>query len=270
MGQLTKESSIVEIKSYFNNIHDLLNQDNNFPVSLDDVWPLVYVAKCKAVEALKNNSSFIQHIDYQVLNQTVENPKGGRPRGEYWLSVPCLEFFIARKKREVFEVYRQVFHASMDKAIEDKKQEEENTLDTSKVRLINHITNMQISDKDKVVLIQKLMADDIKRPDLKQQDKTSTPILMGEGEVYSATKLLKMLNIGMDIYTFNNLMQLYGYMVKEDGNVRAKMFNVLTEKGLKYGVNADHPYFKGGTYPKYYRGSFNELVDLLIAKWRCE
>ena len=26
------------------------------------------------------------------------------------LSVPCLEFFIARKVRQVFEVYRQVFH----------------------------------------------------------------------------------------------------------------------------------------------------------------
>ena len=26
------------------------------------------------------------------------------------LSVPCLEFFIARKVRSVFEVYRQVFH----------------------------------------------------------------------------------------------------------------------------------------------------------------
>ena len=26
------------------------------------------------------------------------------------LSVPCLEFFIARKVRPVFEVYRQVFH----------------------------------------------------------------------------------------------------------------------------------------------------------------
>lgn len=28
----------------------------------------------------------------------------------YMLSVPCLEFFIARKVRPVFEVYRKVFH----------------------------------------------------------------------------------------------------------------------------------------------------------------
>ena len=35
---------------------------------------------------------------------------GGRPQNTYMLSVPCLEFFIARKVRPVFEVYRQVFH----------------------------------------------------------------------------------------------------------------------------------------------------------------
>ena len=30
------------------------------------------------------------------------------------LSVPCLEFFIARKVRPVFEVYRKVFHKVVD------------------------------------------------------------------------------------------------------------------------------------------------------------
>lgn len=34
----------------------------------------------------------------------------GRPQNTYMLSVPCLEFFIARRVRPVFEVYRQVFH----------------------------------------------------------------------------------------------------------------------------------------------------------------
>lgn len=37
-------------------------------------------------------------------------PQGGRPTNVYMLSVPCLEFFIARKVRPVFEVYRKVFH----------------------------------------------------------------------------------------------------------------------------------------------------------------
>nr|DAF71380.1 MAG TPA: hypothetical protein [Caudoviricetes sp.] len=34
----------------------------------------------------------------------------GRPQNTYMLSIPCLEYLIARKVRPVFEVYRQVFH----------------------------------------------------------------------------------------------------------------------------------------------------------------
>lgn len=63
---------------------------------------------------------FLQNVDYQVLAQNGENSevlaqnggkaRNGRPIEIYMLSVPCLEFFIARKVRPVFEVYRQVFH----------------------------------------------------------------------------------------------------------------------------------------------------------------
>lgn len=91
-----------------------------FPVNLDDVWPLVYSAKEKAVRALKSNDLFLQNVDYQVLAQNGEKSgvlaqnggkvRNGRPTEIYMLSVPCLEFFIARKVRPVFEVYRQVFH----------------------------------------------------------------------------------------------------------------------------------------------------------------
>ena len=38
----------------------------------------------------------------------------GRPTQVFMLSVPCLEFFIARKVRPVFEVYRKVFHKVVD------------------------------------------------------------------------------------------------------------------------------------------------------------
>ena len=73
---------------------------------------------------------FVEGIDYQVFTPNgqktdgvfAQNGKksddaqddgrnvGGRPQNTYMLSVPCLEFFIARKVRPVFEVYRQVFH----------------------------------------------------------------------------------------------------------------------------------------------------------------
>ncbi len=138
--QLTKQSTGQEIKAYFEEVLRLSRDSEEFPVNLDDVWPLVYSRKDKAVRALQSNDLFMQNVDYQVLPQNGENsgvlaqngeqdgyhsnllPKNGEQDGKrakqwggnnqvtYMLSVPCLEFFIARKVRPVFEVYRQVFH----------------------------------------------------------------------------------------------------------------------------------------------------------------
>ena len=105
---LSKESSESEIKAYFNAILKLSRCDNEFPVNLDEVWMLAYSQKSDAVKALQKN--FIESIDYQVLRQNPQNLFGGRPTTNYYLTVPCLEFLIARKIRLVFEVYRQVFH----------------------------------------------------------------------------------------------------------------------------------------------------------------
>lgn len=118
--QLTKQSTAQDIKAYFEEVLKLSRDSEEFPVNLDDVWPLVFGRKEEAVRALKNDKLFVENIDYQVLRKNAENhdsftqrsakPQGGRPTNIYMLSVPCLEFFIARKVRPVFEVYRKVFH----------------------------------------------------------------------------------------------------------------------------------------------------------------
>lgn len=118
--QLTKQSTAQDIKAYFEEVLKLSKDSKEFPVNLDEVWPLVFGRKEEAVRALKNDRLFVENIDYQVLRKNAENPdsftqrsakpQGGRPTNIYMLSVPCLEFFIARKVRPVFEVYRQVFH----------------------------------------------------------------------------------------------------------------------------------------------------------------
>lgn len=118
--QLTKQSTAQEIKAYFEEVLKLSKDSKEFPVNLDDVWPLVYSRKDKAVRALQSNDLFLQNVDYQVSPQNGGNSEvlaqnggkvpNGRPTEIYMISVPCLEFFIARKVRPVFEVYRQVFH----------------------------------------------------------------------------------------------------------------------------------------------------------------
>lgn len=107
---LSKQSNDSDIKRYFESVLKLSDAGNEFPVELDLVWMLVYGRKEEAVRALTQDQQFIENVDYQVLRKIAENPKGGRPSNEYRLTISCMEFFIARKVRPVFEVYRQVFH----------------------------------------------------------------------------------------------------------------------------------------------------------------
>lgn len=104
------------IKNYFQYIFTLAKSGEQYPVDLEDVYYLVYNKKSDAVDALKKGDMFMQDVDYQVLRQNPQNLFGGRPKDVYKLSIPCLEFFIARKVRPVFEVYRQVFHQVPDVA----------------------------------------------------------------------------------------------------------------------------------------------------------
>ncbi len=112
--QLTKQSTDQEIKAYFEEVLRMSRDSEDFPVNLDDVWPLVFGRKQEAVRALKNDKLFVENIDFQPLRKDAQRSDNGQFNGcdkvTYMLSVPCLEFFIARKVRPVFEVYRQVFH----------------------------------------------------------------------------------------------------------------------------------------------------------------
>lgn len=105
---LSLSSSTEEIKRYFKAILELSKSNLSYPVDLDSCWMLCYSAKDKAVRALKEN--FIENIDYQPLAQNGERTRGGQNKIDYHLSVSCLEYFIARKVRPVFDVYREVFH----------------------------------------------------------------------------------------------------------------------------------------------------------------
>lgn len=115
---LTPEScSTTTIKNYFQYIFTLAKSGEQYPVNLEDVYYLAYSRKDHAIDALKKDEVFMQDVDYQVFPQIRENLFGGRPKDVYKLSIQCLEYFIARKVRPVFEVYRQVFHAVPDVAM---------------------------------------------------------------------------------------------------------------------------------------------------------
>jgi hypothetical protein len=107
---LQKSSSQEQMKTYFEKVFELKQTGKDFPVNLDEVWPLVYTRKQEAIRALKE--MFFENIDYQTLRRNAQ--RGAASPIDYYLSLQCMEFFIARKERAVFEIYRQVFHKAIE------------------------------------------------------------------------------------------------------------------------------------------------------------
>lgn len=245
---LSKESSESEIKRYFNAVLELSKSDNEFPINLDEVWMLVYGRKEEAVRALTLNEQFIENVDYQVLRKNAENSNGGRPTNEYKLTLSCMEFFIARKVRPVFEVYRQVFHKVAKHELSRKElalmvlQAEE-----EKERLLlenNHLSetvNLQTEELQKA-------APKVNYYDTHLQSVntlTSTQVAKQIGMV--AEKLHKKLNEAGIIFYQSGQWLLYSpysawklhdtrtnAFTRSDGSTGTNSYTVWTEKGRRF------------------------------------
>ena len=126
--QLTKTSTSDELRNYFNAVLTIAKNNEKYPINLDEVWMLVYARRDIAVRELKK--SFIEGEDYitknDLLRQNEEQDEkrkwGGSNKIIYHLTLSCLEYFIARKVRPVFEVYRQVFHKTAQQQQEIQQQ----------------------------------------------------------------------------------------------------------------------------------------------------
>lgn len=134
--QLSKSSTEEQLKQYFMGIVELNKSSEEFPINLDDIWPIAYNRKEEAVRALTSEGSgFIQDIDYQFLRRNAEqneqsldfcsaemrskkDGRGGHNKVTYFLSVSCAEYLIVRKCRPVFEVYRRVFHQVVNNGVD--------------------------------------------------------------------------------------------------------------------------------------------------------
>lgn len=265
MTQLTKNSTSSDVKLYFEQVLTLSSSNEEFPVNIDDVWPLVYSQKSKALQTLKNSGLFMQDADYKFLTQMVENPKGGRPTEIIMISLSCLEYLIARKKREVFEVYRQVFH----KAMTPTMSESDALIDT-----IQHIISLPVENRVKSDLIKRINQPGSKAlPDYRNTELypatigakgEPVPIDEDSGPVRSsATKLLRRHKAPISTNEFNDILCRMGYL--ERRRVGWKSYCVVIGDGCLYGCNVPNPYYKDQTTPMYWEDSFYELLTIVLS-----
>lgn len=259
---LSKESSESEIKAYFNAVLKLSQSDNEFPINLDEVWMLVYPRKDHAVRELVDGSQFIEGVDYQVFLKNGENPKGGRPTNEYRLTISCMEFFIARKVRPVFEVYRKVFHKTAQKVITGEfsanKQNRELSTVRDKIAVAKFLSSfLNLNDNSKL-LIAKSIADPFGLP---------TPdYTQSHGILKSATELLRLRKSQVSAREFNTIAIEQGYLCeleRKSSHGQKKIFKSITEKGLAFGENQVNPNNPKSTQPLWYERKFDELLLLL-------
>lgn len=249
--QLTKSSTSNEIKDYFNAVLMLSKQKEEYPVNLDEVWPIVYSEKSKAVRALREN--FIEDVDFTTVAQ---NGEGGKfASTDYFLSVSCMEFFIARKVRVVFEVYRQVFHhtANNQKMVSSSPLVEVKT----KIATADWLAKfLRLNDSSKLALA-KTIADPLGLP---TPDYTES-----KDQLLSATELLKRVGSSLSAQSFNMKMKAKGFIteLERQSHKGVKRFKSLTDSGLQFGENQVNPNNPKETQPLYYAHRFDDLLSML-------
>lgn len=258
---LTKESVSSDIERYFRGVLALDQQDKVFSVNLDDVWRLAYNRKDAAVRALKAN--FIENVDYLTLPQNVERSEDGTfisSGTDYYLTSACLEYFVARKVRPVFEVYRRVFHHAVAQVQQQPSLQEQIQANLTfadwaiKTLNINEASKLGWAKKisDKFGLAAEL-------PDAVNAG-TEKPI------THAATDLLKSHNVGISAQAFNRMLELKGvvkHATRPGKRGKVHSWYVITPAFDKYGQNQQDPKFQQQTQIRWYDATFMELLTIV-------
>lgn len=251
---LTKTSNPSDIERYFRGILELDKQNKEFSVNLDDVWQLCYAEKGKAVRALKSN--FIENVDFIVIAQNGKNPDGGRPTDDYYLTSACLEYFVARKVRPVFEVYRRVFH----KVASGEMTEIEKT--QQKIIYANWVVGfLNLNEASKLRIAQEIGKDTGMAGLLPQGINAGTEY----PTLHAAKDLLKENNIPLTSVAFNRILMKKGVIHEATRPSRDKnkswKWKVLNKGFEGFGQNIQDPNFQSQTQIKWYDNRFRALLS---------
>ncbi len=258
---LTLQSSNEELKAYFEAVCKIVDSNSDeFPINLDEVWPLAYAEKGAAVRALKNG--FIEDVDYKTIDSLAKREIGSTRTTDYYITVSCLEYLIARKHREVFEIYRRVFHAA-------RKGELMPTSSHDNPQLQFVQTQLYLAD----ALADRLRLNDASRLGMYQSIAEPYRLAIpqyveSKGVTKSLKDLLAEMHSPYSAIKFNQMLVEQGYleiMTRPTSGGAVKKFKNITEKGLPYGKNLESPKNQKETQPHWYADKFIELYRAVTA-----
>lgn len=259
---LTKESVPSDIERYFRGVLELDQQDKVFSVNLDDVWQLAYSERGKAVRALKAN--FIENVDFLPIARDGKRSNDGKFAGggtDYYLTSACLEYFVARKVRPVFEVYRRVFHH-----VANNIQQQQATLNEQIQANLTFadwtIKTLNLNDASKIAWAKKIsdkfgLAAEL--PSVVNAG-TANPVL------HAASDLLKERNVGISAQAFNRMLELKGVVRKATRPGRfgkTHKWFVINPDYDRFGQNQQDPKYQQQTQARWYDNLFDELLGIV-------
>jgi len=255
---LTKESSDNEIELYFREMLRRSRTGIEFPFDFNEVWMLAYNDKRSAVHELKDK--FLQGIDYQTVRKKVQssNVAGYTYADSYMLTSSCLEYFVARKVRPVFEVYRRVFHkvASGEMTQIEKTQQ--------KILYADWVVKfLNLNEASKLRIAQEIGKDTGMVGFLPQGINAGTE----HPTLHAAKDLLKENNIPLSSAALNKVLMKKGVIHEATRPSRDKnkpwKWKVLNEGYDYYGQNVQDPNFQSQTQIKWYDNRFMEMLEKL-------
>ena len=255
---LTKESVPADIERYFRGVLALDQQDKVFSVNLDDVWQLAYSERGKAVKALKQN--FIDNVDFISIAQSGKTATGGFKKIDYYLTSACLEYFIARKVRPVFEVYRRVFHHAVAQVQQQPSLQEQLNAKMAFAEFSARFLNL--NEASKLLMAQrigKLVGMDDVVPNNVNAG-TGNPVL------HPASDLLVKHNVGISARAFNKILEIKGVVKQAERkckNGKLAHWMVLQPAFDKYGQNTQHKDHQLQTQIEWYDNLFPELLTIV-------
>ena len=167
-----------------------------------------------------------------------------------------MEYFVARKSRSVFEVYRKVFHKAAEIL-------QEPSLITSKqinakISWIKGCKSLLRLNENSTLLLLKQVGDPLGLP---TPDYTPS-----NGILCSASELLKKNGRNITAQKFNEAAVAKGYLVELErpaAHGKIKKFKSITEKGTDFGENQVSPRNPKETQPSWYENKFTELLNIL-------
>ena len=257
---LSKDSSPSEIECYFRGVLALDQQDKVFSVNIDDVWQLVYSERGKAVRALKD--TFIENVDFISLAQNgKQNKQGGSNKIDYYLTSACLEYFVARKVRPVFEVYRRVFHHVANN-IQQQNASLNEQIQANLTFADWTIKTLNLNDASKIAWAKKISDKFGLAAELPSVVNAGTehPVL------HAASDLLKERNVGISAQAFNRMLELKGVVRKATRPGRFGKIHkwfVIKPDYDRFGQNQQDPKYQQQTQARWYDNLFDELLGIV-------